>query len=185
MAEATMSSSASGSVGGSSNAWTMSPTETMRDLAGKVRYSVGVNIAGVSHADSMKQPQPAGNCMNWALGHLLAVYSKVLPMFGEQPVMGLDRLARYDRGSLPMVDAAEAIPFEELVAAWTPTCDRVDAGLARVPAAMLSQHVADSPTQNPNETVHTLLFTVMFHQAYHSGQLGVLRRMAGKEGAIK
>jgi hypothetical protein len=26
---------------------------------------------------------------------------------------------------------------------------------------------------------------VFFHQAYHSGQTGLLRRMAGKEGAIK
>jgi len=42
-----------------------------------------------------------------------------------------------------------------------------------------------SPTGNPNETVRTLLTTIMFHQAYHAGQTAVLRRIAGKEGAIR
>lgn len=163
----------------------MSPTETMRYQSGLTRFSVDVNVQGLSHADSLTQPEPAGNCANWVLGHLMTVYSKVLPMFGEQPVIGMDRLARYDRGSQPMVDADEAIPFDELVTAWAETCNRVDAGLARLPDQALTQPVADSPTGNPNETVNSLLFTVMFHQAYHAGQLGVLRRLVGKEGAIK
>jgi uncharacterized damage-inducible protein DinB len=42
-----------------------------------------------------------------------------------------------------------------------------------------------SPTNNPKETVRSLLATVFFHQAYHVGQTGLLRRIAGKEGAIK
>jgi uncharacterized damage-inducible protein DinB len=30
-----------------------------------------------------------------------------------------------------------------------------------------------------------VLATVFFHQAYHAGQAGVLRRVAGREGAIR
>jgi uncharacterized damage-inducible protein DinB len=33
--------------------------------------------------------------------------------------------------------------------------------------------------------VRSLLSLVMFHQAYHVGQSGLLRRIAGKEGKIK
>ena len=106
-------------------------------------------------------------------------------MFGEQGELSLDRLKHYDRGAAPVVNDNEAIPFSELIAAWNTVCDRVDAGLSRIPDGMLTQPVADSPTGNPKETVHSLLFTIMFHQAYHSGQLGVLRRIAGKEGAVK
>jgi len=163
----------------------MSVQDTLRELAQKVRYTVDVNVKDVSHAESLTQPRPAGNCSNWVLGHLLAIYSKVLPMLGEQSVIAMDRIKRYDRYSAPMVDAAEAIPFEELVAAWSTTCDRVDAGIARVSDEMLRQPVPESPSANPNETVHSMLFTIMFHQAYHSGQLGLLRRLVGKEGAIK
>lgn len=50
---------------------------------------------------------------------------------------------------------------------------------------MLLQPAANRKTGNPKKTVHSLLFTIMLHQAYHSGQLGVLRRMAGREGAIR
>ena len=34
-------------------------------------------------------------------------------------------------------------------------------------------------------TVRSIINTVMFHQAYHAGQTAVLRRIAGKEGAIR
>jgi len=162
----------------------MSVQDTLRDLAGKVRYTVDVNTKGISHADSLKQPQPAGNCSNWVLGHLLVIYTKTIPMLGEQSVIGMDRLGHYDRGSAPIIDAGDAIVFDELLAAWNTSCDRFDAGLSRVSDEMLLQPVADSPTGNPNETVHSLLFTLMFHQTYHSGQLGLLRRVAGMEGAI-
>ena len=163
----------------------ISVQDTLRDLANKVRYTAAVNVKDISNAESLTQPQPAGNCSNWVLGHLLTIYTKVLPMFGEVGVIGLDRLSHYDRGSAPIVNASEAIPFDELVAAWNVVCDKVDAGLSRVSNEMLLQPVTDSPTDNPDETAHSLLFTVMFHQAYHSGQLGVLRRIAGKEGAVK
>ncbi|MEP6834103.1 MAG: DinB family protein [Gemmatimonas sp.] len=163
----------------------MSVQNTLRDLANKTRYTVGVNIEGLTHAESLTQPQPAGNCSNWVLGHLLTVYSKTLPMFGGKPVIGPDRLKHYERGSAPLLDAHDAIPFDELVAAWNTTCNMVDAGISQVSDEMLLQPVPESPTNNPNETVHSLLFTIMFHQAYHSGQLGVLRRVAGKDGAIK
>jgi len=32
--------------------------------------------------------------------------------------------------------------------------------------------------------ISTLVALVTFHQAYHAGQTGILRRMAGKEGAL-
>ena len=163
----------------------MSVQETLRDLGNKVRFTVRVNTDGITHTESLVQPQPAGNCMNWVLGHLLAVYSSVLPMFGATPAIEGARIARYNRGSAPVVDGHDALPFDELLTAWNTTCDRVDAGLAQLPDAQLLQHAPNSPTGNPNETVHSLLFTIMFHQTYHAGQLGVLRRMAGKSGAIK
>jgi uncharacterized damage-inducible protein DinB len=146
---------------------------------------VRLNVADVSHEDSLLQPRPAGNCLNWVLGHLLTVYNDVLPVLGQQPVVGGDVLQHYARGSAPMTDARDARLFAELQRDWDAACTRIDAGLAAMPGERLRESAPHSPTGNPDETVGSLLSTVMFHQAYHAGQLGILRRIAGKPGPIR
>jgi uncharacterized damage-inducible protein DinB len=69
------------------------------------------------------------------------------------------------------------------------TCDtqteRFQAGLA-----MLTPEALERPMPGPDsggeltETLRSLLATILFHQGYHAGQTGVLRRIAGKPGAI-
>ena len=49
---------------------------------------VGANLAGLTHEDSLVQPRPGGNCLNWVLGHLLTVYDGTLPLLSQEPVMG-------------------------------------------------------------------------------------------------
>lgn len=163
----------------------MNATTTMLQQTAMVNAMVERNIDGVTHEQSLIQPQPAGNCINWVLGHLLAIYAKVLPMLGQEPVLSMDVLHRYDRGSAPITDPGDALPFERLASAWKETSKRIDAGIEALDAGRLDDRVAESPTNNPDETVHSLLMTVTFHQTYHSGQLGVLRRIAGLPGAIK
>ncbi|HEV2642132.1 MAG TPA: DinB family protein, partial [Candidatus Elarobacter sp.] len=125
-----------------------------------------------------------GNCMNWVLGHLLETYDQMLVLIGQQPVRTEGTLARYARGSSPITDPADALPLQDLVNTWDEACARVDAGLAGFPVERLAERTSLSPTGNPDETIGSLLTTVLFHQAYHAGQLGVLRRVAGKAGAI-
>ncbi len=68
--------------------------------------------------------------------------------------------------------------------AWDEATRRIDAGLAGLAPEALDQPAPHSPGNNPNETVRSLLSVTFFHQAYHAGQTGILRRIAGKEGAI-
>ena len=143
------------------------------------------NVEGFTQQDSLKQPEPGGNCLNWVVGHLLCVYDQVLPGIGQQPVLGAVALKRYERGSSELHDAGEALPLADLLAAWDEAAKRVEAGLGMLTAEKMDGPAPFSPSNNPNETVRSLLATVFFHQAYHTGQTGLLRRMAGKEGAIK
>jgi len=162
----------------------MSDITTLQHQVYLVREVVRINLAGVSHEESLVQPQPAGNCMNWVLGHLLATYDQALPLLAQQPMRADGTLTRYARGSSPVTDSTHALPLHELLGMWDETCRRVDAGLAAFPAARLTEAAPNSPTGNPNETMGSLLSTILFHQSYHAGQLGVLRRVAGKAGAI-
>jgi len=157
--------------------------EVFRHLAHINHKVLHINCEGLSQQDSLVQPEPAGNCLNWVVGHMVNVQDKIIGMLGGQPVMG-DALARYERGSAPLTDAAQALPLDELLAAWDESATRLDAGLAGLTPEVLDRQVPDSPSKNPDETVRTLLGSVMFHQGYHAGQTGLLRRIAGKPGAI-
>ena len=149
------------------------------------RDVVNANIGGLSHEDSLVAPQPAGNRLNWVLGHLMSVYDGFLPLLKQEPVIGTEALARYARGAEPLKNPADAIDFGTLQAAWNQASERVDAGLAAIDPESLERPVPNSPSGNPDETVRSLITTVMFHQAYHAGQTAVLRRIAGREGAIR
>jgi hypothetical protein len=159
--------------------------QAYRLYAQLVHYCVNANAAGVTQEESLVQPQPAGNCLNWVVGHLVAIYNNAAPVFGQEPVMDKQLLKRYARGSDPIETAADALPLEQLLAAWNELAARVDAGLANLTPEYLDQPAPFSPSDNPDETVRSLVTTVLFHQAYHSGQTGVLRRISGHEGVIK
>ena len=119
------------------------------------------------------------------LAHLLSVYDGFLPLLKQEPVIGSGTLKRFARGAPPLENPADAIDFRRLQAAWNKASDRVDSGLARLDPEVLDQPVPNSPSGNPTRRVRSLITTVMFHQAYHAGQTGVLRRIAGREGAIQ
>ncbi|HYR08948.1 MAG TPA: DinB family protein [Longimicrobium sp.] len=163
---------------------TLSEIQIYQHQAGITQSVVRTNTAGLTHEDSLVQPQPEGNCLNFIVGHLVNVYDKVLPLVGQEPVMGA-AVARYERGSPPIVDAAEALPLNDLLNAFDTQSERFRAGLAT-----LTPEALERPMPGPDsggeltETTRSLLSTILFHQAYHAGQTGVLRRIAGKPGAI-
>jgi hypothetical protein len=159
--------------------------ESIRYQAGLVHQIVRRNVEGITHEESLVQPEPGGNCLNWVVGHLVWAYAGALPLVRQTPTVDRERLTQYARGGPPLTDAGRAVKFDELLAAWDESSRRMDAGLADFPADTLGQPAPGSPTGNPNETVGSLLATIMFHQAYHTGQTAVLRRLIGKPGAIK
>lgn len=164
---------------------TVSEIEVFRLQARMVQTVVRLNVDGVSQEESLIQPSPAGSCLNWVVGHLACIYNKVLPLLDQEPVADEATLKRYDRGAPPLRDAAEALELRDLMAAFEKASERVDAGLAGLAPEALDRKAPFSPGGNPDETVRSLLSTVFFHQAYHAGQSGILRRIAGKEGAIR
>jgi uncharacterized damage-inducible protein DinB len=164
---------------------TAAEIELWRLQARMARDVVNANTHGLTHEQSLVEPRPCGNRLNWVLGHLLSVYDGFLPLLKQEPVIGAATLQRFARGAPPLEDPADAIDFGKLLAAWNQASERVDAGLAGLDPDILDQPVPHSPSGNPEETVRSLITTVMFHQAYHAGQTGVLRRIAGREGAIR
>lgn len=152
--------------------------------AGMADFIVRTNAGGIGEAESLITPDAGGNSANWVLGHLVSTWDQLLPVLGQEPVLSEERVTRYARGSEP-ITPGESTPFSALLEAWSESTRRVQAGLAAFPESRLTESVADSPSGNPDETIQTLLCAVMGHQAYHGGQLAILRRVVGMAGAIR
>jgi len=139
-------------------------------------YAIGVNARDLSHEESLMGPGPAGNCANWVLGHIVANRGAILSLVGEQPVWDAATGERYKRGSSPIAREA-ARPFPELLESLDRSQARLLTGLARLKHEELGE--------DDGESLGSKLAFLQFHEAYHAGQLGLLRRIAGKRGAIQ
>lgn len=159
--------------------------EVFQQQARMAHAVVRMNTEGITHEESLVQPQPDGNCLNFVVGHVVNVYDQALALVGQEPVLGTDATARYKRGSPPLRDASEALPLEDLLAAWDTQSARMEAGLATLTPEALERPMPGPDSKGElTETLRSLLATILFHQIYHSGQMGVLRRVVGKPGAI-
>jgi uncharacterized damage-inducible protein DinB len=155
-------------------------------IAGQFQASMGVtlaNINGITHEDSVKQPQPAGNCLNWVLGHIMGARNSILSLLGEKPMWEEGIAAPYQRHGEALTDSSKAVPWDKLVGDFKESQEILLGALPKLTPERLAEKAPFSPTNNPNETIGSLLATFAFHEAYHAGQTGVLRRIAGKPAA--
>ncbi|HET9951618.1 MAG TPA: DinB family protein [Candidatus Eisenbacteria bacterium] len=142
-------------------------------------YTIRVNTEGITDAEALLQPHPAGNCMNWVVGHILSSREGALKLFGEEPVLPADATARYKRGSGPIAGPGDGLAMSELLARFALSQERLLRGIENLPAAKWEEERADFGT------VRRAVYFLHFHEAYHAGQIAVLRRLAGKKGAIQ
>ena len=137
-----------------------------------------VNTAGVSHAESLQHPEPGGNCLNWVLGHIVASRNSILELAGDEPIWSEEEAAPYARGADGLGDPSQARPLAEILADLRRAQERLLGRLGQMSDADLAVPIKDG-------TVGSQLAFLHFHEAYHAGQVGLLRRLLGKEGAIR
>jgi hypothetical protein len=106
----------------------------------------------------------------------------MLGLLGRDPVWNEEEAKPYQRGSEPLTDPALAKNLGELVAMLETSQESMLAGIAEISAEDLQ---APAPSGKEGETVETGLAGLVFHEAYHVGETGILRRLLGYEGAIK
>jgi len=152
--------------------------QALQMLYGINQHALEVNTKDLTHEDSLVQPPRGGNCLNWVAGHIVANRNHILELLDEEPIWGQADYERYKRGSAPVKGAKGAKRFEEIMADFAKSQERIRAGLGRLKDEDLARKKGD-------ETVGQSLHFLQFHEAYHVGQAGLLRRIAGKEGAIR
>jgi uncharacterized damage-inducible protein DinB len=161
------------------------PNNTIAYQFGLCSYVIEKNVRGVSHEESLINPQPGGSCLNWVLGHLARSRNRALNLVGQKPMFPNEEFAAYDDHGGKPFSPETAIDFEELKRRYKALQEPLVNGLQALPAEQLDRPAPISPTGNPDETVGSLLAALAFHEAYHAGQAGILRRVVGREGVIK
>ena len=71
-------------------------------------------------------------------------------------------------------------PIEEITAKWRDASAAISEGITKIPESVLS---SPAPFKAPiaDETMLGALSFLISHEAYHIGQLSLLRKMVGKE----
>jgi uncharacterized damage-inducible protein DinB len=137
------------------------------------------NLEGITHEESLQAPEPGGNSLNWVLGHLLYHRNVVMQLLNQPPVWDPEKAARYARGSAPLGSDDNPVPLESIRA----ELDRSQAPLVAALGACTAEELA-APLENGNPLAQQLT-ALGFHEGYHGGQIGLLRRLLGHTGAIQ
>ena len=161
------------------------PQEILKTQIGFNHYVIKVNSAGLTDEESLLAPEPAGNCLNWVLGHILAGRASILELLGSEGMLSEEQARPYRRGSDPLTESSRAMTIAEILRGLERTQEMILSGLDSLDDAGMARVIPESPFGRDEETVASLLAGLVFHESYHVGQTGLLRRLAGYEGAIK
>ena len=134
--------------------------------------------ANLTQADSLLQPQPGGNCLNWVLGHLVVNLSDILTTLGGTLPADLPNLAHYGYGSEPVLgDDAGVLDLSVMLDTYAKLTQTVKDRLEQMDTADFDEEIeAWQGTQRRGY----MAFFYFFHHSYHLGQLEQLRNLAGR-----
>jgi uncharacterized damage-inducible protein DinB len=149
-----------------------------------IHFTVHKNLAGITHEESLVAPLGGGNCINWVLGHVVYSRSGIARALGQQPLVARERTAIYERGAAALDARSDAVPLEELVQLYDAYQADLVPSLAGSDEATLAREVPGLFKRDVLEPLGVFLSSLVFHEAYHVGQLGLIRRAIGKPGAI-
>jgi len=160
---------------------------TGNDLAKMFEFSYAAitrNLDGLSHEETLVAPPAGGNCLNWVLGHIIVARNLLLSLTGGTPVLTGDHVAVYQRGSSPD-GGTKFLDLATLRGYLDDSQQRLVPALTLLSEAALSLPMPEPHNRAPlTGSVGDALIRLHYHEGYHNGQIGLLRRIAGKEGAI-
>jgi len=163
---------------------------TSNDLASMFEFSyfaINRNLSDLTHEDSVFIPAPSGNCINWVLGHIVSARGMMLLLTGAgTPVLSEAEAAVFQRGSAAMKSGDQGVDFARLKSALEESQKQLLPALQALSDEALASPVPEKFKRPPLAgTLGQAFVTMNYHEGYHNGQIGLLRRLAGKAGAIK
>jgi hypothetical protein len=144
-------------------------------------HIIKLQTDGLSHTDSVLQPPFRGNCLNWVVGHIIEGRDSALKLMGEAPLLHDGSAAFYETGSKPITRAAQAVPLKDLLQVLEMSQQRLASALERTTPDELGEPVQ---FRGSEQSLGQAIAGLHWHETYHTGQLELLRQLAGTDDAI-
>jgi uncharacterized damage-inducible protein DinB len=160
-------------------------SQTLVYQLGLCNHIVELNTRDISHEESLIAPPQGGSCLNQVLGHLTRTRNMALRGMGQKPPYSMEEFDPYDDRTGVSFSRDKALPFDELRRRYQSLQEPLVKAIGGMSAEALAAPPQRKMTGAPDETVGSQLATLVFHESYHVGQTGLLRRMAGKPGVVK
>jgi uncharacterized damage-inducible protein DinB len=144
-----------------------------------------MNTGDVSHEESLMTPPRGGSCLNQVVGHLARTRNLALGTMGQKSPYPMKDFDPYDDRTGVPFNGENALPFDELRRRFKAMQEPLVRAITRMSPEVMASPPPRRLAGAPDETVGTNMATFVFHECYHVGQTGVLRRVAGKPGVVK
>jgi hypothetical protein len=135
-------------------------------------------LDSITEADANFRENDRINHIKWVAGHALNTrLTSMAKIVGRQPD---ETYAGWFARGVALDPNAKYPPIAEIAAKWKDAAPALSEGIAHIPEEVLS---APAPAKAPiaDDTVRGFLSFVISHEAYHIGQLSLLRKLAGKD----
>ncbi len=128
------------------------------------------NLDGISQEESLRSPEGGGNCINWIVGHIIVTRDALLEFLGLDRMCDEKLTQLYIQGAEPIgPDTAEDV--EKLMNIFKQSQVKINKALEQKDYKDVLEMTKE-------------LAGFGFHEAYHIGQTGILRRILGKPAVI-
>lgn len=159
-------------------------TKTLEALGKRLRFNGNLlQLATDGFGDTQwgARPEAGANSAHWVLGHVTWARLGMLRMAGEA-VEEESWEAAFGRGAKPD-DGSGYPPVEELVERFGTAGERLYEVLSQMDEEK-AQSAVPFELPDGSKTVEDGLHFLYFHETYHLGQIGYIRRLGGLKGFI-
>lgn len=136
-------------------------------------------LEGLSDDDLWHQMESRGNPIAWVVGHVTETRAQMLRALGAPASLGWG--GRFKRGSA-RIDRAEYPERDDIAAQFLASRDLVVSALQGLTPERLTEPTPVSV--GGAKTVADLVAFFAFHEAYHVGQIGFIRKNLGHSALV-
>lgn len=153
-------------------------THYLADVLARQNAVIHRYVDDLTQEETLAQPA-GGNNMNWVLGHLAAFREHMLSWIGVALPWEAGKYARFDRGSAPLTDSADAADLALVLADLDRSAEMLVSWLRQADETALA-----APVEGTQRNLGDQLGFYIWHDGYHVGQLEVLRHVAGRHESL-